>query len=99
MPNYAQVSSSIIIKLKSASQGEDWLPLLPLKPIVLPSAKEYNENRLWAPVSRVEPLGAKGREGDKRMTGEGSRFVIFNQPKSVRAAHASNINTSEKEIK
>jgi hypothetical protein len=29
-------------------------PFLPLKPIVLPSAKEYNKNRLW--------LGAKGKK-------------------------------------
>jgi sugar lactone lactonase YvrE len=43
-------------------------------------------------VSVVEPLGAKGKEGDKRMTGEGSRFIIFNQPESIRAAHASTIN-------
>jgi hypothetical protein len=31
-------------------------------------------------------------EGDKRMTEEGSWFVIFNQPELVRAAHASTIN-------
>ena len=36
--------------------------------------------------------GAKGEEGDKRMTGEGSQFIIFNQRESVRAAHAQTIN-------
>jgi hypothetical protein len=45
-------------------------------------------------VEGVEPLGAKGKEGDKRMTGEGSRFIIFNQPESILAAHASTINHS-----
>jgi len=60
------------------------LPVFPC----LSGCKAYNENRLWALVSVVEPLGAKGKEGDKRMTGEGSRFIIFNQRESVRAAHA-----------
>ena len=41
---------------------------MPRKPIVLPSAKEYNENRLWAPVSGVEPLGGKKEKGMRRKT-------------------------------
>ncbi|MGA2323060.1 MAG: hypothetical protein ABSG22_04355 [Sedimentisphaerales bacterium] len=36
--------------------------------------------------------GAKGEEGYERMTGEGSQFVIFNQPESVRAGRTININ-------
>jgi hypothetical protein len=35
--------------------------------------------------------GAKGKK-EKRMTGEGFQFIIFNQPESVRAAHAETKN-------